>query len=84
MMRACLRAGFAGVATLALVQYAALPALRLNLTAAQIAWMRAAFVTRTGWILFAIVILAALRGLPELFAAVWAVRRGQSRERLRR
>jgi hypothetical protein len=83
-MRAYLLAGLAGMVILALVQYAALPALMRNLTAAQVAWLRSAFVTRTGWILFAIVILAALRGLPELFAAVWAVRRGQSRDRLRR
>ena len=74
-VKALLAAAVTGVAMLALVQYVMLPKLALDVNPAQRIWLRDAFVTHTGWLLLAIVALAAILSLPVLLVALWMARR---------
>ena len=74
-LKALLAAAVTGAAMLVLVQYVVLPKLARNVTPAQRIWLRDAFMTHTGWFLFANVVLVAILSLPVLLVALWMVRR---------
>lgn len=69
-------AGLTGAAIMSLVLYAILPAIAQRLTAPQIAWLREMFNAHTSLSLFAILLAAALLGLPVFLVALWAARLG--------
>jgi hypothetical protein len=76
LVKAVLLAGLTGAAIMSLVLYVILPAAAQRLTAPQIAWLREMFNAHTGLALFAILLAAALLGLPIFLVALWAARLG--------
>ncbi len=75
IVKALLAAAVTGAAMLLLVQNVLLPKLARDVTPAQRIWLRDAFMTHTGWVLFAIVALAAILSLPVLLVALWMLHR---------
>ncbi|MGC2183500.1 MAG: hypothetical protein WA637_09490 [Terriglobales bacterium] len=74
-------AGLVGAIIIGLVHYLVLPALAQRLTANQVAWLRETFKTHTLWVLFTILGVSALLGLPVLLVALWAAGIGPWREK---
>ena len=70
-----LAAAITGGTLIVLVRFLLLPALVRGLTRPQIDWLRQAFAQHLGWVLAAIVMIAALLGVPVLLVALWAGRR---------
>lgn len=68
--------GLTGAAIMSLVLYVILPAATQRLTAPQIAWLREMFNAHTSLMLLALVVAAALLGLPVFLVALWAARLG--------
>lgn len=69
-------AGLTGAAMMSLVLYVILPAATQRLTPPQIAWLREMFNAHTGLMLLALLVAAALLGLPVFLIALWAARLG--------
>jgi len=75
MVKMVLAAAITGGTLIVLVRFLLLPALLRGLTRPQIDWLRLAFAQHLGWVLAAIVAIAALLGAPVLLVALWAGRR---------
>jgi hypothetical protein len=69
-----LAVGLTGASILALLKYAALPAVERNLTTAQIQWLRQAFRTHPILILVGMLAIVILLSIPVLLAGLWAAR----------
>jgi hypothetical protein len=61
---------------MSLVLYVLFPAATERLTAPQIAWLREMFNAHTSLMLLALLVAAALLGLPVFLVALWAARLG--------
>jgi cytochrome bd-type quinol oxidase subunit 2 len=77
LAKALLASALVGTGIFAVVQYALFPFLARELTAGQLAWLRAAFLMHTAWFLFAVLLIAAVLGLPVLLVCLWMFRRMQ-------
>ena len=80
ILKVWLTAASMGAVILGLTQYVLLPAVAQRLTPSQLMWLREAFQAHTAWFLLAILVLAAILGLPLLIVALWAARLGPWRE----
>src|ERR1051325_8332956 len=67
-------AGLTAAAIMSLVLYVVLPAATQRLTAPQIAWLREVFNAHTSLLLLALLVAAALLGLPVFLVALWGAR----------
>jgi len=76
LVNAVVLAGLTGATIMSLVLYVVLPAAAQRLTAPQIAWLREMFNAHTSLSLLAILLAAALLGLPVFLVALWAARLG--------
>jgi hypothetical protein len=83
-VKASLLAGLVGAIIIGLLHYMVLPALARRLTTSQVIWLRETFKAHTGWVLFTILGVTALLGLPVLLVALWAARIGPWREKGKR
>jgi uncharacterized membrane protein len=78
LVKALLASALVGTGIFAVVQQVLLPFLARELTPAQIAWLRAAFLMHTAWFLFAVLLVAAVLGLPVMLVALWVFHRIKS------
>ena len=76
LIKTIVLAGLTGAAMMSLVLYVILPATTQRLTAPQIAWLREMFNAHTSLMLLALLVTAALLGLPVFLIALWATRLG--------
>jgi len=76
LIKTIVLAGLTGAAMMSLVLYVILPATTQRLTAPQIAWLREMFNAHTSLMLLALLVTAALLGLPVFLIALWAARLG--------
>jgi hypothetical protein len=76
LIKTIVLAGLMGAAIMSLVLYVILPAATQRLTAPQIAWLREMFNAHTSLLLLALLVVAALLGLPVFLVALWAARLG--------
>ena len=76
LIKTIVLAGLTGAAIMSLVLSVILPAATQRLTAPQIAWLREMFNAHTSLLLLALLVAAALLGLPVFLVALWAARLG--------
>jgi hypothetical protein len=76
LVKTVVLAALTGAAIMSLVLYMILPAATQRLTAPQIAWLREMFNAHTSLLLLALLVAAALLGLPMFLVALWAARLG--------
>jgi hypothetical protein len=76
VVKAVVLAGLTGAAIMSLVLYVIWPAAARHLMAPQVAWLREMFSAHTSVVLLAILLAAALLGLPVFLVALWAARLG--------
>jgi hypothetical protein len=81
LLKAIFLAGLTGAGILVLVRYFVLPALVRGLTGAQVEWLSESFRLHPHLFLLAVLMAAAILGLPVLLISLWAARLGPRRQK---